>query len=471
MTTSTPAPTLTFIGGAQTVTGSKTLLETAEGRVLVDCGLFQGRKKLRLQNWAAFPVSPDSIDAVVLTHAHIDHCGYLPRLVHLGFSGPVYCTEGTRKLAEIVLPDSGYLQEEEADYVNRKGYSRHDPALPLYTRAEAVACLGQFETVPFGVIQAVLPNVEATWRHAGHILGAASIGLHLTDHDSRVTFSGDLGRSNHPLLLPPEPIGQADVVVTESTYGDENHPEGDPDEFIAEVVNRTARRGGVILIPAFAVDRTEIVLWHLDKLVAAGLVPDIPVYVDSPMASRALDVYRAEARSSSPEIRPEFQGKELFTSLQLTETRAVDESKALNSRRGPMIIISASGMATGGRIIHHLTKRIGDQKNSVLLVGFQAPGTRGDALRSGARQLKMFGHYHPVRAKVASLALSAHADQNDLKDWVGTASPPPEMVYVNHGEPEGSAAMVDLLNDSGLNAVAPRAGERVRLDPRPKTQE
>ena len=472
MTTSIPVPTLTFIGGAQTVTGSKTLLDTAEGRLLVDCGLFQGRKKLRLQNWAPFPVSPDTIDAVVLTHAHIDHCGYLPRLVKLGFRGPVYCTEGTRKLAEIVLPDSGYLQEEEADYANRKGYSKHDPALPLYTRAEAVASLGQFETVPFGAMQSVLPDVEATWQHAGHILGAASIGLDLTAHDSRVVFSGDLGRSNHPLLLPPAPIGRAEVVVTESTYGDEGHPDGEPDELIAEVINSTARRGGVILIPAFAVDRTEIVLWHLDQLVAQGHVPDIPVYVDSPMASRALDVYRAEARASSPEIRPEFHGTELFTSLQLTETRTVDESKALNARRGPMIIISASGMATGGRIIHHLTNRIGNHNNSVLLVGFQAPGTRGDALRSGTRQLKMFGHYHPVRAKVASIDLSAHADQNDLVEWVDTASPPPEMVYVNHGEPEGSAALIDVLNDRcGLNAVAPRPGERVRLDPRPTSQE
>ena len=471
MTTSATAPTLTFIGGAQTVTGSKTLLETTEGRVLVDCGLFQGRKKLRLQNWEPFPVAPDSIDAVVLTHAHIDHCGYLPRLVRLGFRGPVYCTEGTRKLAEIVLPDSGHLQEEEAAYANRKGYSKHDPALPLYTRADALDCLEQFEPVPFDSVRALSPSVDAEWRRAGHILGAASIKLHLATHDIRVVFSGDLGRSTHPLLLPPAPIGAADVVVTESTYGDENHPEGDPEELIAEVVNRAARQGGVVLIPSFAVDRTEIVLWHLEQLVAAGHVPDLPVFVDSPMASRALDVYRAEARAGSPEIRPEFHGKDLFTSIQVTETRTVDESKALNSRRGPMIIISASGMATGGRIIHHLANRVGHHANCVLLVGFQAPGTRGDALRAGARQLKMFGHYHPVRAKVASVALSAHADQNDLVGWVHSATPPPEMVYVNHGEPEGNAMLVDALSVRlGLDAVAPRAGERVRLDPRPASQ-
>jgi metallo-beta-lactamase family protein len=468
MSNSATAPALTFIGGAQTVTGSKTLLDTAQGRVLIDCGLFQGRKKLRLRNWAPFPVPPSSIDAVLLTHAHIDHCGYLPRLVNEGFGGAVYCTEGTRKLAEIVLPDSGYLHEEEADFINRKGFSKHDPALPLYTQADAVKCLQQFETVTFDTPQVVLPALAATWRRAGHILGAASIGIHLTDQDTHVVFSGDLGRSTHPLLLPPASIEAADVVITESTYGDENHPEGNPLEHIADVVNRTARRGGVVLIPAFTVDRTEIVLWYLDQLVKSGEVPDIPIFVDSPMASRALDVYRTEARNGSPEIRPELHGTVLFSAIQLTETRGVDDSKALNARRGPMIIISASGMATGGRIIHHLANRIGDHRNTILLVGFQAPGTRGEALRSGARQIKLFGHYYPVRADVSSIALSAHADQTDLLVWIDSASPPPEMVYVNHGEPEGSAGLIDLLSDRlGLGAIAPRPGERVRVDPRP----
>jgi metallo-beta-lactamase family protein len=435
---------------------------------MIDCGLFQGRKKLRLQNWAPFPVPPDSIDAIVLTHAHIDHCGYIPRLVNQGFRGPIYCTEGTRKLAEIVLPDSGHLHEEEADFANRHGFSKHDPALPLYTQADATACLDQFESVAFDNAHQLLPTVESTWRRAGHILGAASIGLHLTDHDTRVAFSGDLGRSTHPLLLPPAPIGRADAIVTESTYGDENHPDDGPEERIADVVNRAARHGGVVLIPSFAVDRTEIVLWHLDQLVQAGHVPNLPIFVDSPMASRALDVYRSEARSGSPEIRPEFHGQELFSSIELTETRTVDESKRLNERRGPMIIISASGMATGGRIIHHLAGRIGDHRNEVLLVGFQAPGTRGDALRSGSRQIKLFGHYHPVRAKVSSIALSAHADQSDLANWVDSASPPPDMIYVNHGEPDASAALIDVLsNRFGLSAVAPYPGERVRLDPRP----
>ncbi len=466
MTTVPKAPVLTFIGGAQTVTGSKTLLDTANGRVLIDCGLFQGPKRLRLQNWDEFPVDPASIDAVLLTHAHIDHCGYLPRLAKLGFKGPIYCTEGTKKLASIVLPDSGYLQEEEADYANRKGYSKHSPALPLYTKAHALDCLGQFVSVPFDSLETIIDGVEATWHRAGHILGAASIGIHLSECGTDVMFSGDLGHSDHPLLLPPAPIGPADVVITESTYGDEVRPDADAEELLAEVINDAAKRGGVVLIPAFAVDRTEIVLWHLDRLIGSGRVPDIPVFVDSPMASRALDVYREEALAKSPEIRPQFHGQRLFQHIRLTETTDVEESKKLNAMRGPMVIISASGMATGGRIIHHLANRIGNDRNAVVLVGFQAPGTRGDALRSGAHQIKIHGHYRPVRARIASVALSAHADQNDLIAWVSSAAPEPRIVYVNHGEPDGSSALVDALaNQLHLTAVAPRPGERVRLDP------
>jgi metallo-beta-lactamase family protein len=462
---STQAPMLNFIGGAGTVTGSKSLIETAEGRVLVDCGLFQGRKRLRLQNWDDFPVPPESVDAVVLTHAHIDHCGYIPRLRNLGFTGSVYCTEGTKQLAGIVLPDSGYLQEEEADFANRHGYSKHHPAEPLYTRQDAVESLSQFQAVAFETPQMVLPGLEVTWRRAGHILGAASVGLHLHESDTRVVFSGDLGRSTHPLLLPPGPIGPADQVIIESTYGDEEHVANEPEDVIAETINDAARRGGVVIIPAFAVDRTEVVLWHLDRLVADGRVPDLPVFVDSPMACRALDVYRSEARNGSPEIRPELHGTELFPRIQLTETRTTEESKALNSRRGPMIIISASGMATGGRVIHHLAGRIGDNRNAVVLVGFQAPGTRGDALRHGAREIKMLGHHFPVRAKVASVELSAHADRTELLEWLETASPKPRTVFVNHGEPKASAALVDAIEDRlGLDAVVAQPGERVRLD-------
>ncbi|MDH3225663.1 MAG: MBL fold metallo-hydrolase [Thermoleophilia bacterium] len=459
------APMLTFIGGAGAVTGSKTLVDTTAGRILVDCGLFQGRKALRLQNWEPFPVPPESVDAVVLTHAHIDHCGYLPRLVRLGFAGPVYCTEGTQRLAGIVLPGSGHLHEEEAGYANRVGYSKHDPALPLYTRADAEASLSHLKVVPFGTPRTLLPGIDATWRRAGHILGASSIGLRLADGRARVVFSGDLGRSIHPLLLPPDPIGLADVIVTESTYGDEDHGEAEPEEVMAETISGTAQRGGVVIIPAFAVDRTEVVLWHLDRLAAAGRVPNLPVFVDSPMACRALDVYRAEARAGSPEIRPELHGKELFSAIQLTAVVSADDSKALNSRRGPMVIVSASGMATGGRVIHHLAHRLGDDRNAVMLVGFQAPGTRGDALLHGAHQLKMLGRYYPIRANVVSIDLSTHADRTELLDWLRTASPKPHQVYVNHGETEASAALVNAIDEHlGMNAVAAQPGERVRLD-------
>ncbi len=459
-------PTLTFVGGAGTVTGSKTLLDTPKGRILIDCGLYQGRKDLRLQNWADFPVPPESIDAVLLTHAHVDHCGHLPRLVKQGFSGPVYCTTGTRKLAEIVLPDSGHLHEEEADYANRKGYSKHDPALPLYTEHDAIASLQSLVDVDYDTPIDILDGVAATWRRAGHILGAASIHLDLRDSDQRVVFSGDLGHTDHPLLLPPAPIGAADVVVTESTYGDRHHADDDPASAIADTVNEASRRGGVVIVPAFAVDRTEIVLWHLDRLVRDERVPDIPVFVDSPMACRALDVYRDEARNGSAEIRPEYHGTELFSSLQLRQVRAVEESIELNGRLGPMIIISASGMATGGRVLHHLAQRLGDDRNAVMLVGFQAPGTRGEAMRMGVRSIKLLGRYQRVRAAVTSIELSAHADRDDLVRWVGSASPAPGIVFVNHGEPDASAALADALYDQAeIDAVCPRQGERVRLDP------
>ncbi len=297
-------PMISFIGGARTVTGSKTLIDTPDARLLVDCGLFQGRKQLRLANWNPFPVPPESIDAVVLTHAHIDHCGYIPRLQRLGFRGHVYCTQGTRSLAGVVLPDSGYLQEEEANYANRMGFSKHSPAEPLYTSDDATRSLDLFETVAFGEPHMIIPGVEVTWRRAGHILGAATLRVRLTEADTDIVFSGDLGRASHPLLLPPDDIGEADVVVVESTYGDEEHFPADPAAEIARVVNDAAACGGVVIVPAFAVDRTEVVLWHLNQLVESGQVPDLPVFVDSPMASRALELYRVRSSTAVTRAAP-----------------------------------------------------------------------------------------------------------------------------------------------------------------------
>lgn len=464
------APIIQFVGGTRTVTGSKTLIDMPDGRrLLVDCGLFQGRKELRLLNWKKFPVPPESVDAVVLTHAHLDHCGYLPRLVRTGFEGPVYCTPGTRALAGIVLPDSAHLQEEEAEFANRMGFSKHDPAQPLYTAADAERCLDRLRPVEFGDAHEVLPGIDVSWRRAGHILGAASLVVRIRDHDTTVVFSGDLGRPSHPLLLPPDPIDDAaDVVVVESTYGDEEHTTVDAEAAITEVVNDAVRKRGVVIVPAFAVDRTEVVLWHLDRVVADGRVPSIPVVLDSPMARSALDFYRAEVGRGSPEIRPELFGRTLFPSLDLSETTSVEDSKALGRRDGPMVIVSASGMATGGRVVHHLAQRIGDSRNTVLLVGFQAPGTRGDLLRSGATTIKMLGGYHPVRASVVAIDLSSHADRSELLDWLrtGRSSPAtPRITYVNHGEQDAALALVGEIGARlGVSAVAPTAGERVRLD-------
>ena len=460
--------TLRFLGGTRTVTGSRFLVEADSGkRVLVDCGLFQGPKELRKRNWAPFPVAPSSVDSVLLTHAHVDHCGWLPRLVDGGFRGPVYCTPGTARLVRIVLPDSGHLQEEEAAFLNRRGYSRHDPALPLYTEAAARRSLEQLEEVDFEREVEVVSGVRASWRRAGHILGAATLALRVSGRggERRVAFSGDLGRSTHPILLPPAPLGDAEVVLCESTYGDRRHAEDDTDAVLTEVVTRTADQGGVVLIPAFAVDRTEVVLWHLDQLTATGVIPGLPVFLDSPMALRALDAYRDAAAERSPELRPELHGRQLFAHLDLRETPTVEESKAINERRGPFIVISASGMATGGRVLHHLAERMGSSRNTILLVGFQAPGTRGDQLARGAKAVKLLGSYRRVRARLVQIDLSAHADQDDLVAWVGSAPSPPDQVFVVHGEEAASRALADRLDaESGLMAVVPRPGERVSLD-------
>ena len=458
-------PTLRFLGAAGTVTGSRTLLDTGDERVLIDCGMFQGRKDLRLLNWERFPIEPESIDAVLLTHAHLDHCGYLPRLVRMGFRGPVYCTEGTRRLAEIVLADSAKLHEEQASHANRHGYSKHDPALPLYTKDDAERCKLLFQTVSFDTPIEVAEDITATFSGAGHILGAAWIAVEMGRPSIRTVLSGDLGRPTHPLLLPPVGIGRADIVVVESTYGDEEHHETDHEEDLGAAVGAALERDGVAVIPAFAVDRTEVVLHHLDRLVATGRLPDVPVYLDSPMAARALEVYREAAIAGSPEIRPELHGRRLFGALDLTTIRTVEESKALNAQEGPMIIISASGMATGGRVIHHLIHRIGDERNAVVLVGFQAPGTRGDRLARGERSIKMLGGYHQVHAAVSQVELSTHADQSELVDWLTGATPLPRTVYVQHGEPDASRALAEALHEGfGINAVVPRRGEKVRLD-------
>lgn len=465
------APVLTFLGAAGTVTGSRFIIDTERARVLVDAGLFQGLKPLRLRNWERFGVDPQSIDATVVTHSHIDHIGYLPALVRDGMTAPVHLTAGTAALARIVLPDAGHLQEEEADYANRKGFSKHHPALPLYTEEDALVSLGSLVPGPFGVETEIAPGVHITLRPAGHILGSSTVTLRLEDADDRtVVFSGDLGRHEHPILCPPSPIGRADVVVMESTYGNRFHDDADALDRFGSAISRTVARGGTVLIPAFAVDRTEVVLFHLRRLVEAGAVPDVPIYVDSPMALNALAVYRRAITEPSADIATDValaaRNSDLFDGGRVTEVRDVENSKALADLHGPMIIVSASGMATGGRVVHHLRRLLPNHNNTVLLVGYQAAGTRGRLLADGAGEVKMLGRDVRVRAEVVDLgAFSVHADQRELLDWLVTADPPPEVVYLVHGEPRSTEALKVVLDERNIHqTVIASHGERVRLD-------
>jgi len=464
-------PVLCFLGATETVTGSRFLVETPTARVLVDCGLYQGVKELRLRNWEQFPVEPDSLDAVVLTHAHVDHCGYLPALAKLGFKGPVIATPDTVALAGIVLPDSGHLMEEEAAYANKRGYSKHAPARPLYTRDEAEASLDLFDGLPFSEPRRIADRVTATLRPTGHILGAASVLLELGEGSGtrRVLFSGDLGRSAHPLLVAPAPIGAVDAVVMESTYGDRLHDDEGALEAFAASIRRTAARGGTVVIPAFAVDRTEVVLFRLRELLEAGRIPELPVFVDSPMALAALQVYRRALADGSPDVREDVLARAAGDVLGLQdvrEARDVERSKAIDRQDFPSIVISASGMATGGRVLHHLSCRLPDPRNTIVLVGFQAVQTRGRMLAEGAREIKMLGRYVPVRAEIVSLpSFSVHADCAELVSWVGTAVPAPEHVYLVHGEATAAAMLEETITDRlGLHVTVPSLGERVRLD-------
>lgn len=463
------AAVLTFLGGAATVTGSKTLVEQHGHRVLVDCGLFQGLRELRRRNWEPLPVDPAGLDAVVLSHAHLDHCGYLPALVRQGFTGPVLCTPGTAELAAIVLRDSARLMVEEARYAREGGWSRHDSPQPLYDEADAEKAVAALQVVPDGITGATLaeaaPGIGVRLPSAGHILGSASPVLEL---DGLVLgFSGDLGRPGHPLLHRPEPPPAADALVVESTYGDRRHPVPAPDR-LAEVIRRTVARGGSVVVPAFAVDRTEAVLIALSDLMRAQAIPQVPVFVDSPMALAALRVYREALSCGDPQLRPEMvdryrSGDDPFDPGDLRVARTPEESMRLNEPTMPCIIVSASGMATGGRVVHHLAHLLPDRRTTVLLVGYQAVGTRGRALADGARELKIHGGYVPVRAEVVLLDdFSVHADADDLLAWLRGAPAEPGICFVNHGEEQASAALAERIRQElDWCAVVPRPGERV----------
>ncbi len=449
---------LTFLGAAGTVTGSKFLVEHRGLRVLVDCGLFQGLKPLRLMNWADAPIDPRTLDAVLLTHAHLDHSGFLPRLVRDGFRGPVWCTHATLELCRLLLPDSGHLQEEDAAYANRKGFSKHHPALPLYTEEDAERALERFRRVKFGDALDLGEGATARFVHAGHILGAASVRLEVDG--TSILFSGDLGRYDDLLMRDPAEAPAADVLVMESTYGDRLHPDDDPGEELAAVIGRTVARGGSVVIPAFAVGRAQLLLHVIARLKARRAIPDVPVFLNSPMAVDTTALYR---RFPQGHRLDEAELHDMATVA--TMVRSVEDSKALNRVAYPSVIVSASGMATGGRVLHHLKALGPDPRNTIALVGYQAPGTRGADLLAGRRTLRMHGADHPIRAEVVSIAgLSAHGDADDLVRWARTMPRPPRRVFLVHGEPDARGALAGRLRaELGWTAEQPAQGESVEL--------
>jgi metallo-beta-lactamase family protein len=454
--------TLTFLGAAGTVTGSMFLLEERDAGVVVDCGLYQGDRRWRRMNWAEDRVPGRAVDDVVVTHAHLDHCGYLPALVRRGYGGPIWATPGTAKLAAIVLRDSARLQEEDALHASAGGWSRHDPPLPLYGPADAERAIERFEQRPFDERFTLTGGASVTFGRAGHILGSSTALVELGE--SRILFSGDLGRPSHPLLRPRAAPPSARTVVLESTYGNRTHPPRDgTHSVLADAVRRTIGRGGTVVIPAFAVDRTELVLLALARLRAAGSIPDVPVYVDSPMALRALDVY------TQPEAAAELAGAgldELSVLSDVRTARGAEESKALNNPGRPCIIVSASGMATGGRVVHHLRHLLPHPRNAVVLTGYQAVGTRGRDLLEGAHEVKIMGQYVRVRAEVvADDEFSVHADADELLGWLQEMPEPPRSVYIVHGEPDASAALAARVREAfDCAVVVPRLGERVLAD-------
>jgi metallo-beta-lactamase family protein len=455
-----------FWGAAETVTGSKYLVETSDQKILVDCGMFQGLKKLRQRNWQPLPMPPNGIDAVVLTHAHIDHTGYLPRLVKDGFRGTIYCTRATYDLAQILLRDAAYLQEEDARRANKYGYTKHNPAQPLFGEDDVELTLELFEPVEFcagdeqySARVELGDGIRCGFHPAGHILGAAWIAMEIDG--KRLVFSGDIGRPNDPVMRPARPLDRADLLVLESTYGNRRHADDDISEQMAEVINRTAERGGIVLVPAFAVGRSQGLMHLIAELKADQKIPDLPIFLNSPMAINASNLYwsRHDLHRLS-EQRCRQMGHNV------TYVRSPEESRALNKRTEPAIIISASGMVTGGRILHHVKAFGPDSKNTILFCGYQAAGTRGEALVHGVDKVKIHGKYVPIRAEVVSLdGMSAHADYVELGDWLETLDEAPAQVFLTHGEPVAQDAFRRYLNERfGWEVEIPELEDVVELE-------
>jgi metallo-beta-lactamase family protein len=479
---------LTFLGAARTVTGSKYLVESNGTRVMVDAGLFQGLKELRERNWQDLPVPASSIDAIVLTHAHLDHCGYLPRLVSQGFRGRVFCTQGTQDLCRIVLPDAGHLQEEDAAYANRHNFSKHKPALPLYTEVDASRAVSQLQPCGYDRPMPVAAGIEVEFVNAGHLLGSSYVRMRI---DGRtVLFGGDLGRFGRPVLPDPTPVAEADYLLVESTYGNRVHEQDDNGDRVAEIVNDTAQKGGKLIIPAFAIGRVEELVYWLKRLESEKRIPVLPVFVDSPMAAAALARYTARVNELDPEMRPEerddtaphdaagpnppdvrrrhaMHEREIcvFCTERFRVIASAEESKQLTASRMPAIVISASGMAEGGRVLHHLKAALPDARNTVLFAGYQAAGTRGRRLVDGEKSIKIHGAWIPVAARIEQVdAMSAHADVNEIMHWLGGFTAAPKQTFIVHGEPQAQDALgARIQTELGWPHKAPEHKETVQF--------
>jgi metallo-beta-lactamase family protein len=458
-------PLLTFLGAARTVTGSKYLVEVGSRRVLVDCGLFQGSYDLRRRNWNDLPVDAAAIDAVVLTHAHLDHVGYLPRLVAQGFSGRVFCTPGTKDLAHLILVDAAHLQEEDARQANRGGYSRHRPAKPLYTITDAWNALGRLQPVGFDRPMPVVPGIEITFVPMGHLLGSAAVVMRVADPKRTIVFGGDLGRYDRPVLPDPRPVAEADILLCESTYGDRTHEPDDQGARLAALVSETAARGGKVIIPSFAIGRVEEVLYWLKRLEQEKRIPVLPVYVDSPMAIEGLRFYAGRTEELDPEFRGSGRKLDVFKTRRFECVTSPQQSMELVRSDRPAIVVSSSGMATGGRVLHHLERALPDPRHTVLFVGYQAAGTRGRSLVDGAKEVKMLGRMVPVNARVEKLdSMSAHADQGEILRWLDGFTRPPERLFVVHGEPDAQDALQRKIAETlAWPTHAPEYGERAEV--------
>jgi metallo-beta-lactamase family protein len=480
---------ITFLGAAQTVTGSKYLLDTGTSKVFIDSGLFQGLKELRLRNWQNLPIAASEIAAIILTHAHLDHCGYLPRLVAQGFRGRVFCTAGTLDLCRIVLPDAGRIQEEDAANANRHGFSKHAPALPLYTEADAFRAVSQLQPVGYDRPVPVTPDIEVEFINAGHLLGSSYARVRTGGRT--ILFGGDLGRFGRPVLPDPSTIPEADYLLVESTYGNRVHEQDDNGTQLAAVINSTAERGGRIIIPSFAIGRVEELIYWLKRLEEEKRIPVLPVFLDSPMAVDALARYTERLRELDPEMQPEARDEKaphgpadhddpreerqrharherqlcVFCTERFRTISTAAESKQLTQSKMPAIVISASGMATGGRVLHHLKAALPDSRNTVLFVGYQAAGTRGRQLVDGDKTVKIHGEMIPVQAQIALVeSMSAHADSNEILRWLGGFTQPPRLTFIVHGEPPAMEALSGAIHAKlGWNTKMPSHGETVEL--------